>query len=115
MGIHPEGTRGKGDDPYNLLRPQPGVGIILSRSTHSHAVPIFITGLSNKMAEEFKKTWFRPRDTHPIDVWFGRPLDLSELRKKGERLAVQMEIAKTVMGGIEALATAHKAEAARES
>ena len=67
------------------------------------------------MTEEFKKTWFRRREAHPIDVWFGRPLDLSELRKKGERLAVQMEIAKTVMAGIEDLAAAHKSEAARES
>ena len=115
LGIHPEGTRGKGDDPYSLLRPQPGVGIILSRSAHSHAVPVFITGLSNKMVEEFKKTWFQPRGAHPIDVWFGRPLDLTELREQGQRMSVQMAIAKTVMNGIEELASAHKAEAARAS
>jgi len=28
LGIHPEGTRGKGDDPYTLLPAQPGVGRI---------------------------------------------------------------------------------------
>ncbi len=110
LGIHPEGTRSKGDSPYALLRPQPGVGIVLSRAPHSLAVPIFITGLSNNMFEEFKRTWRGNRDDFPIDVWFGPVQKLDGLRAKGDRLAVQMEIAKSVMAGVQTLADAHKEE-----
>ncbi len=108
LGIHPEGTRGKGDDPYVMLRPQPGIGIILSRSAHTVAVPVFITGLTNNMGEEFRRTWGRNRGQNIIDVWFGPVQRFDELRQKGERLSVQMEIAQEVMTGIQRLADEDK-------
>lgn len=114
LGIHPEGTRGKGPDPHVLLRAQPGVGIVLSRSPHTVAIPIFITGLSNDMAGEFRKTWSRNRAKQPIDVWFGPVQTFDDLRAKGERITVQMEIAQRVMDGIQELADQHKRETCGE-
>lgn len=114
LGIHPEGTRGKGDSPHVLLRPQPGVGIVLSRSAHTVAVPVFITGLSNNMGEEFRRSWGRRKHRPIVDVHFGRVQTFDDLRSKGQRLSVQMEIATRVMDGIQSLANEHKQDLPHE-
>ena len=43
LGMHPEGTRGKGDDPYTFLPAQPGVGK-LALVAQPVVVPAFILG-----------------------------------------------------------------------
>ena len=62
------------------------------------------------LVQEFRKTWFGKRGANPIDVWFGPVQQFDDLRTKGERLAVQMEIANRVMDGIRELAATHKQE-----
>ena len=52
VGFHPEGTRNKGDDPYQLLPAQPGAGEVALKSRPLVVVPAFVTGLSNKLGHE---------------------------------------------------------------
>ena len=114
LGIHPEGTRGKGDDPYTFLRTQPGVGTVLSKSKHTVVVPVFITGLTNSMTEEFRRNWSHNPSTHPIDVVFGPVVRFDDLREKGDRLAIHMQIAQRCMDAVSELADWHKSEFAEE-
>ncbi|HTM21537.1 MAG TPA: 1-acyl-sn-glycerol-3-phosphate acyltransferase, partial [Kofleriaceae bacterium] len=46
VGVHPEGTRGKGPDPYELLPAQPGVGQLIRRARPT-VLPVWVNGLSN--------------------------------------------------------------------
>jgi 1-acyl-sn-glycerol-3-phosphate acyltransferase len=109
LGIHPEGTRGQSDNPYELLRPQPGVGAILVRSPQARVLPVFITGISNSMAAEFKRTWFGPRKAYPIEVFFGPVVSFDDIREKGDRVAVHMEAAQRSMSAVAELAEQHRA------
>jgi 1-acyl-sn-glycerol-3-phosphate acyltransferase len=73
IGFHPEGTRNKGNDPYQLLPAQPGAGEVALKA-RPVVVPAFIHGLSNKLAREVIAN-ARGRD--PIIAVFGEPVDLS--------------------------------------
>jgi 1-acyl-sn-glycerol-3-phosphate acyltransferase len=114
LGIHPEGTRGKGDDPYTFLRTQPGVGKILSKSKHTVVLPVFITGLTNNMVEEIRRNWLGTPSAHPIDVVFGPVVHFDDLRVGGDRLAIQMRIAQRCMDAVGDLANWHKHRFAEE-
>ncbi|MFL5309261.1 MAG: lysophospholipid acyltransferase family protein, partial [Myxococcales bacterium] len=74
VGFHPEGTRNKGNDPYQLLPAQPGAGEVALKSRPVVVVPAFVTGLSNKLGHEIAAN-LRARD--PIVAVFGEPIDLS--------------------------------------
>jgi 1-acyl-sn-glycerol-3-phosphate acyltransferase len=108
IGIHPEGTRNKGDDPYTFLKTQPGLGQIVLAAPDTRVLPVFITGLSNNMMTEFKRTWFS-RGKHPIDVHYGAPIEFDDLRAKGQRMTVAMQAAHRAMDGVKELAEDHRA------
>jgi len=108
LGIHPEGTRGKGDDPYVFLKTQPGVGRIVLAAPDVRVLPVFILGLSNSMKTEFKRTWFS-KESHPIHIHFGPPLEFDDLREKGQRMSVAMLAARRAMDGVAALGERHRA------
>lgn len=75
VGLHPEGTRGRGDDPYELLPAQPGVGRIIHRSRVT-VIPVFVNGLLNDIV---KQVWTNFRRTgDEVNVVFGAPLDFSD-------------------------------------
>ena len=74
IGFHPEGTRNKGPDPYQLLRAQPGAGEVALKA-RPVVVPAFITGLSNKLFREFAANLL---GRNPIVAVFGQPVDLSD-------------------------------------
>jgi 1-acyl-sn-glycerol-3-phosphate acyltransferase len=74
VGFHPEGTRNKGPDPYQLLPAQPGAGEVALKSRPVVVVPAFITGMSNKLFREIASS-VRGRD--PILAIYGEPIDLS--------------------------------------
>jgi 1-acyl-sn-glycerol-3-phosphate acyltransferase len=73
IGFHPEGTRNKGGDPYQLLPAQPGAGEVALKA-RPVVVPAFINGLSNKLLHEIRAN---VRRTDPIVAVFGEPIDLS--------------------------------------
>jgi 1-acyl-sn-glycerol-3-phosphate acyltransferase len=74
IGFHPEGTRNKGPDPYQLLSAQPGAGEVALKSRPVVVVPAFVTGLSNKLLREIAANL---RGREPIVAVFGEPIDLS--------------------------------------
>src|SRR5690606_20431723 len=71
VGLHPEGTRKKDDDPYTLLPAQPGVGQIALRG-RPLVVPVFINGLSNDAIGDIGES-LRPgaRRRRPIIIVYG--------------------------------------------
>jgi len=74
VGFHPEGTRNKGTDPYQLLPAQPGAGEVALKSRPVVVVPAFVTGLSNKLLREIARS---ARGSDPIVAVYGEPIDLS--------------------------------------
>jgi len=85
VGVHPEGTRNKGPDPYELLPAQPGIGQIVLRARPT-VIPFFINGVGNgflsAVAGSQKKN---ARRDDPIIVVYGEPVDYSEFTQAKPR------------------------------
>ena len=107
MGLHPEGTRNKGDDPYALLPAQSGVGKIVLDAKSAHVVPVFVHGLSNAIGEELVHNWTNPAE-HPIDVAFGPEIDLAEYRARSTRAVDHKRAAGLCLDAVARLAFAHR-------
>jgi 1-acyl-sn-glycerol-3-phosphate acyltransferase len=107
MGLHPEGTRNKSDDPYSFLPAQPGVGKV-AMETDAHVHPVFIHGVTNNLALEWKRNWLMPRERNPITVMFGPKIDFSDLRTSDTR-ATHKKAADRCLDAIKALADIHRA------
>lgn len=80
VGIHPEGTRNKGDDPYKFLPAQPGVGklALLSRAT---VMPLFVNGVGNDFLKDVRINFTSQARTskNAVIAVFGKPVDYSDL------------------------------------
>jgi 1-acyl-sn-glycerol-3-phosphate acyltransferase len=108
LGMHPEGTRGKGPDPYKFLPAQPGVGK-LALVARPIVVPAFILGLGNNILEDIR--WnFRPgaRREHTVILVFGPPLDYSDLLAEKPRPTLYKKTADRFMTEIGKLAQREK-------
>jgi 1-acyl-sn-glycerol-3-phosphate acyltransferase len=90
IGIHPEGTRGKGEDPYQLLPSQPGIGQIVHRA-RPIVLPVFVLGGQNNFGRQVLSNFDRTGD--PITITFGAPLDLSAHYAAEGRLRTYKQIA----------------------
>jgi 1-acyl-sn-glycerol-3-phosphate acyltransferase len=100
VGVHPEGTRGKGPDPYELLPAQPGVGKIalLARPL---IIPVFINGLSNDIVADIKANFEKDiRRTRPCIAVYGEPIDVSDLMAQKPRPALYKKAADRFMAEI---------------
>ena len=74
VGLHPEGMRNKGDDPYDLLPAQGGVGRIIQASRgKARVIPVFINGLGNDIVKQVGSNYLR--SGAPVTVTFGHPID----------------------------------------
>ncbi len=93
IGIHPEGTRGKGPDPYEMLPAQPGIGQIALQAKPI-VIPVFLQGLSNSFLDDVKAN-YQPttRRERPIVAVFGKPVDYSELSAQKPRPALYKKCA----------------------
>ena len=74
IGIHPEGRRNTGDDPYEMLPAKPGTGEIIYHA-NPIVVPAFQLGMINSFPAQFKGNYDGTGDR--ITVVYGKPLDLS--------------------------------------
>lgn len=81
VGMHPEGTRNKSEDPYTLLPAQPGVGRLIHRS-NATVIPVFVNGLINDLPRQVKSNF--DGTGIPVHAVFGRPIDFTDLfERKG--------------------------------
>lgn len=111
LGIHPEGTRNKGDDAYAFLPAQPGVGRIALGATRAHVIPVFVLGMGQSIPGEWRMNWLAPGE-HPVDVHFGKPIDFSDLRPKANMLTTQKRAADRCLDAIKVLADRQRRDAA---
>jgi len=100
LGIHPEGTRGRGDDPYALLPAQPGVGRLIHRSGVK-VIPVFVNGLLNNLPRQVTSNW--DGTGVPVHVVFGKPVDYAELQEEKGSPRVYRAISERTLGVIAAL------------
>jgi len=78
VGIHPEGRRNPGDDPYQLLPAKSGVGRLIHAARGVPVIPVFTNGLlpnnlPRQVLSNFDGTGI------PIHSVFGMPIDFSDL------------------------------------
>lgn len=103
VGLHPEGTRGKGPDPYELLPAQPGVGQIVLQA-RPVVVPLFINGLPNDLRSGVLDTYRKDaRREHPIILVYGQELDYSDLASQKPRAALYKRCSDRMLDAIRAL------------
>ena len=66
VGIHPEGTRNKDEDPYTFLRARSGLGQVLNRCPpDTIIVPFFMCGVSSNFLYEVKRNFAAPEKRGP--------------------------------------------------
>ncbi|TPV93895.1 MAG: 1-acyl-sn-glycerol-3-phosphate acyltransferase [Myxococcales bacterium FL481] len=100
VGMHPEGTRGKGPDPYELMRAQPGVGRVALRSGAT-VLPVWINGPTNSLRSQVVANRRRPpRVDERIVVVFGEPVDLEALRAEEPRPVVDLRASRLILARI---------------
>jgi 1-acyl-sn-glycerol-3-phosphate acyltransferase len=98
--MHPEGTRGKGPDPYQLLPAQPGVGQVVLQG-RPLVVPAFVNGLSNSYVQDITDTYRKEiRRERPIIIAFGPPVDYSDLAQQKPRAALYKRTADRIREAI---------------
>jgi len=108
LGMHPEGTRGKGPDPYTFLRAQPGVGK-LALLAQPVIIPTFILGLGNKITQDIAWNFQRgARREHAVITIFGKPLDYSHLLAEKPRPTLYLKTAEFLMQEVGKLAAREK-------
>jgi len=100
VGMHPEGTRGQGPDPYQLLPAQPGIGQLILRANPT-VLPVFVNGLETNFVSQVAGN-FRAGGT-PIVAVFGDPVDLSEFAGQKPRAALYKRVADKVLDEIRKL------------
>lgn len=106
IGFHPEGTRGKGDDPYELLPAHPGVGQIV-RLARPTVIPVFVLGLSNNFPRQVLGNF--DGTGQPVTITFGPPVDLGKLLNDEPKLRTFKRIADALRDSIAALGEQDKA------
>lgn len=97
VGFHPEGTRGKGPNPYELLPAQPGVGQIIYEAKPT-VLPVFLNGLNNHLSRQIWGNFSRKGT--PVWIVFGKPLELAPFYERSNRLRTHKEIADFVLNEI---------------
>ena len=111
-GIHPEGTRNLGDDPYELLPAQSGVGRLI-HIANVEVIPVFINGLGNDLVKQIKGNFNRKGER--INVVFGAPIDFGDLRDGPPTAKTHKAIAERTLDVIRTLGEEERAIRAGEA
>jgi 1-acyl-sn-glycerol-3-phosphate acyltransferase len=101
LGIHPEGTRNKDGDPYELLPAQPGVGRLIRRA-QATVIPVFVNGLSNDFLRQVASGVRGTGDR--IHVVFGAPIEFGTLAQAPDNPRTHRQIAEHCRAAIGLLA-----------
>ena len=103
VGVHPEGTRGKGPDPYETLPAQPGVGK-MAMMAKPMVLPVWVNGLSNDFLGDVRDGYTKDiRQRRPVIVIYGEPIDMSDIFAQKGRPALYKKAADRMMERIKAL------------
>lgn len=100
LGMHPEGTRGKGPDPYKFLPAQPGVGK-LALIAKPMVIPCFIHGLGNNILDDIRRNFGKEaRGADAVISVFGPPVDYSDLAAEKPRPTLYKKCADRFMAEV---------------
>lgn len=103
VGVHPEGTRGKGPDPYETLPAQPGVGK-MALLAKPMVVPVWVNGLSNDFLGDVRDGYKKDiRQRRPVIIVYGEPIDMSDLYAQKPRPTLYKKAADRMMEHIKKL------------
>ncbi len=100
VGIHPEGTRKRDDDPYTLLPAQRGVGRVI-RNAQVPVIPVFVNGLINDLPRQVRSNF--DRTGRKIVVVFGAPVDFGDLMRSPSTPKTHQAIAERALEAVAAL------------
>jgi 1-acyl-sn-glycerol-3-phosphate acyltransferase len=100
VGMHPEGTRNLGTDPYTLLPARPGIGRLV-HTARVPVVPVFINGLSNDVVQQVRGNFSGAGSK--IHILYGPAIDLEDLLAETPSPRVFQQIADRAMAQIAAL------------
>jgi 1-acyl-sn-glycerol-3-phosphate acyltransferase len=93
LGVHPEGTRGKGPDPYQMLPAMPGIGQIALQAKPI-VIPAWINGLSNDFVKDVRANFEKNiRRERPCICVYGTPIDYDDLLAQKPRPALYKKCA----------------------
>jgi 1-acyl-sn-glycerol-3-phosphate acyltransferase len=107
VGVHPEGTRNKGNDPYALLPAQSGVGRMI-RHAKATVIPVFINGLEQSdLPKQLKGN--ATGKGEPITVVFGAPIDFGPLLDQPPSPRLYKQIAERSLDAIASLGREERA------
>lgn len=102
VGLHPEGSRNKSDDPYTFLPARPGTGrIIHATAGHATVVPVFINGLGNDLVRQVAGNYLKTGA--PITLVFGEPIDFGDMLREPESPALDQRISEHALAAVHAL------------
>ncbi|HTH37638.1 MAG TPA: lysophospholipid acyltransferase family protein [Pyrinomonadaceae bacterium] len=106
IGFHPEGKRNLNTDPYSFLPAQPGIGKVIFEA-RPQVVPVFIAGLRNELGRQVLGNW---TGGEKVRIWFGEPIDFSQLYGKRDSLRTHKEISDLIMRRIVEIGELDRAE-----
>jgi 1-acyl-sn-glycerol-3-phosphate acyltransferase len=106
-GMHPEGTRSRGVDPYELLAPEQSFGRVALKAKPT-IVPVFVNGAGNSL---WRECWDAVRGrAEPIVIVIGAPLELGALAaSEPDRLRAQIDVGKCALAAIRELGAEERA------
>lgn len=109
VGLHPEGTRNRGADPYTFLPARPGAGRIIHATYGSHTtvIPVFINGLGNDLVKQVAGNYLKTGG--PITIVFGGPIEFGDLRKGPASPALDQRISEHALAAVHALGPEERA------
>lgn len=110
VGLHPEGTRNQGDDPYALLPAQGGVGRVI-QAAGVDVLPVFINGLGNDLPKQIAGNFTRKGT--PIIVNFGAPVDFQGMLEQPPSPRLHRKISEHALEQIRLLGEEERAIRAR--
>ena len=111
-GIHPEGTRNRGDDPYTLLPAQNGIGRLIHLARDAVIIPVFINGLTNRLGRQVVSNF--DKTGTPIHVVFGEAIDFSDLLDRPASTKTYRAIVERTMATIATLGEQERIHRATE-
>ncbi len=105
VGIHPEGARNDGPDPYTLRKAQPGVGKLIMGARPT-VLPIFINGLCNNFQDQVRGNF--DGTGAPVVITVGAPLNLTAFNTRKNNLRTQKELSDYVLEKINELGSVER-------